>query len=345
MKKIKREYTIAGVAIGGILLLVFGLNYLKGLDLLSKRNVFHAVYNDVSGVTSASPVFLNGLKVGQVVGTELMPDGSGRIAVSFQLNEHQLKLPKDTKLQIYSADLFTRALQIIMGKDAALAQSGDTLMGDAELSLTDAVGQQIDPLKRKAEAMFANVDSLLTTLQSLLNDSTVGDIDASFSSIRGTLENLNRTSGRIDALIAAESSTISAVLQNLRNVTANLDGYHAQLSSILINLDTLSGTLGGERTRKALDDLAESSAMLKGVMAGLEQGEGSLGALLKNDTLYDNLQQASSELDLLLEDLRMNPNRYVHLSLFGKKDKLPKLSDSDIDRIKRALQEDQRMKP
>ncbi|MBK7946846.1 MAG: MCE family protein [Flavobacteriales bacterium] len=309
MKKIEREYTIAGVAIAGILLLIFGINYLKGLDLLTKRNVYHAVYNDISGVTSASPVFMNGLKVGQVVNTELKHDGSGRVVVSFQLNERQLKLPKDTKLQIYSADLFTRALQIIRGNAEEIAQAGDTLVGDAELSLTDAVGAQIDPLKRKAEAMFANVDSLLSALQRILNDSTVGDIDASFSSIRGTLENLNRTSARLDALIATESSSIHAVIENLRRVTNNLDSYHAQLNSILTNLDTMSGTLAGEQTRKAMADLAESSAKLKGIMTGLEQGEGSMGALLKNDTLYDNLQQASRELDLLLEDLRLNPKQ------------------------------------
>ncbi|MFN3876399.1 MAG: hypothetical protein ACK4L7_10865, partial [Flavobacteriales bacterium] len=211
--------------------------------------------------------------------------------------------------------------------------------------VTEAQAGTLENLKRKAEAMFANVDSLLTALQRILNDSTVGDIDASFSSIRGTLDNLNRTSARLDALIASESATMHAVLENLRRVTGNLDAYNAQLSSILVNLDTLSGELAGARTRKMLDDLAQSSAKLKGIMAGLEEGEGSLGALLKNDTLHANLQQASRELDLLLEDLRLNPNRYVHLSLFGKKDKLPRLSDSDIDRIKRALQDDKRMKP
>jgi phospholipid/cholesterol/gamma-HCH transport system substrate-binding protein len=343
--KIKREYSIAGIAIAGLLLLYFGINYLRGLDVLTKRNVFHVVYNDVSGVSSASPVFLNGYKVGQVVGTGLIPDGSGRIAVSFQLNERELKLPRDTKVQIYSSDLFSRALKLVIGKEPDLAQAGDTLVGDTELSLTDAVGEQIDPLKRKAEAMLANIDSLLTTMQGLLNDSTIGDIDASFSSIRGTLENLNSTSRRLDALMAAESVTIHAVLENLRRVTANLDSYHASLSSTLSNLDTLSGDLASPRTRQMLADLAETSTKLKGVMTGLEQGEGSLGALLKNDTLYDNLQSASRELDLLLEDLRLNPNRYVQLSLFGKKDKLPKLTDSDVQRIKQALQDDKRMKP
>lgn len=343
--KIKREYSIAGIAIAGLLLLYFGINYLRGLDVLTKRNVFHVVYSDISGVGSASPVYLNGYKVGQVVSTDLLADGSGRIAVSLQLNERKLKLPKDTKVQIYSSDLFSRALKIVMGTSADLAQAGDTLMGSTELSLTDAVGEQIDPLKRKAEAMLANVDSLLTSMQGLLNENTIGDIDASFSSIRGTLENLNSTSRRLDALMVAESATIHAVLENLRRVTANLDSYHASLSSTLSNLDTLSGELASPRTRQMLNDLAETSSKLKGVMTGLEQGEGSLGALLKNDTLYSNLQQASHELDLLLEDLRLNPNRYVHLSLFGKKDKQPKLTDSDVQRIKQALQDDKRMKP
>ena len=335
--KIKREYKIAGLAIGGVLLLIFGLNFLKGLDLLQDRNVYHVVYKDISGVSAATPVFVNGLKVGQVVGARLMPDGSG-VVVSIQVNNDDLRIPKDTKVQIYSADLFSRAMKLDMGTSAEFAQAGDTLTGNAVASLTDAVGDQIDPLKRKAESMLANIDSLLTTMQSLLNDSTVGDIDASFHSIRGTLESLNTTAHRLDAIIANEGATVHAALENIRKVTANLDSYNEEITSILSNLDTLSGELAGERTKKMLADLAESSAKLKGIMVGLEQGEGSLGALLKNDTLYANLESASKELDMLLEDIRINPNRYV--SVFGKKDRLPKLSDSDVQRIKDALKED-----
>ena len=105
--KIKREYTIAAVVLGGIALLVFGVNYLKGLDLFQKRNIYYAVYNDVSGITGSSPLFYHGYKVGQVVGTQLMSDGSGRIAVAFQVDADDLKLPRDSRLEIYSADLFT----------------------------------------------------------------------------------------------------------------------------------------------------------------------------------------------------------------------------------------------
>lgn len=344
--KIKREYTIGALVIAGILLLIFGLNYLKGLDLLARRNVFHVVYKDVSGITSASPVYHNGYKVGQVIGIEMLADGTNRIAVTFQMNERRLRLTDDTQVQIFSADLLgARALKVIPGSSTVLAVAGDTLMGHSELTLTDAVGQEIDPLKRKLEAILANADSLLTAMQRVLSDSTVGDIDASFSSIRMTLDNLNSTSRRLDALIATEGATIHAVLENMRRVTDNLDSYHASLSSTFANLDTLSGDLASNRTRQMLADLAETSAKLKGIMSGLEQGEGSLGALLKNDTLYANLQDASKELDLLLEDLRLNPNRYVQLSLFGKKDKLPKLTDADVKRIKQALEEDKRKKP
>jgi phospholipid/cholesterol/gamma-HCH transport system substrate-binding protein len=344
--KIKREHAIAGLAIGGVLLLVFGLNYLKGRDLLSSGNIFHVVYGDISGISSASPVFHNGLKVGQVIGTEMLDDGSGRIAVSFQLHEKRLRLTKDSRVQIYSADLLgDRALKVILGTAGEPAQRGDTLQGFSELTLTDAVGQQIDPLKRRAETILASVDSLLYTMQAVLNDSTVGDIEASFSSIRSTLDNLNSTSRRLDALMAAESVTLHAVLENMRRVTANLDSYHASLQSTFANLDTLSGDLASTRTRQMLADLAETSAKLKGITTGLENGEGSLGALLKNDTLYTNLQDASKELDLLLEDLRQNPDRYVHLSLWGRKDKLPKLTDADVKRIKQALDEDKRAKP
>ncbi|MBL7984132.1 MAG: MCE family protein, partial [Flavobacteriales bacterium] len=115
MPKIKREYTIALMVVGALVLLYFGMNYLKGLNVLQGRNVYFAVYKDVSGINDASPVLFHGMKVGQVIGTELLPDGSGNVAVSFQINDDRLQLTKDSKAEIYSSDLFTRAIQIVLG--------------------------------------------------------------------------------------------------------------------------------------------------------------------------------------------------------------------------------------
>lgn len=333
--KIKKEYSIAALALGAIALLIFGVNYLKGLDLLEKRNVFHVVYRDISGVTSASPVFYNGLKVGQVIATEMMSDGTGNITISFQMNEENLALRRDAQVQIYSVDLFSRALRVVQGDSAVFAAAGDTLLGDSELSLTDAVGQQIDPLKAKAEAMIANIDSVLSSLQHLLNEEAIGDIDSSFTSIRRVLEALSKTANRLDQLVAVESVTLSATLRNMEKVSGTLAENSDELDRTFNNLDTLSAELAHGRMKQVLDELAATSAELRKITAGINNGEGTMGQLMKNDSLYVNLNSASKELDLLLEDLRLNPNRYF--SVFGKKDRLPKLSDSDVQRIKEAV--------
>ena len=336
--KIKKEYSIAFLAIAAIALLIFGVNFLKGLDLLTKRNVFHVVYRDISGVSSASPVYYNGLKVGQVISTEMVPDSSGNIDIGFQLNEKKLLLTKDCKVEIYSVDLFSRALRIVNGTSTEYAEAGATLQGNSQMSLTDAVGQQIDPLKAKAESMLANVDSVLTTLQQLMNKEAVGDIDSSFSSVSDALKTLANTARRLDQLVASEGAVLTATLRNMEKVSGTLAENSDELDRTFNNLDTLSAELAHGRLKQVLDELAATSAELRKITAGINNGEGTMGQLMKNDSLYTNLNTASRELDLLLEDLRLNPNRYF--SVFGKKDRLPKLSDSDVQRIKDAVKED-----
>ncbi|MCB9163044.1 MAG: MCE family protein [Flavobacteriales bacterium] len=337
--KIKREYAITGLVLGGVGLLIFGVNYLKGLDLFQKRNVYHAVYNNVAGITSASPVYYNGFKVGQVINAALMPGRSGHVVVSFQINEDELPIAKDTKVQIYSADLFSRALQLELGQ-GELAEAGDTLVGDVQLSLTDAVSAQIDPLKAKAEGMISKVDSVLNAFQMILNKEAVGDIDSSFTSIREVLESLSSTAARLDKLVAVESVTLSASLHNLQTVSATLARNSDEMDHIFTNLDTLTTDLAKGRLRKVMDDMALASAELKKVAQDIGNGQGTMGKLMKDDSLYTNLNAASRELDLLLEDLRVNPNRYF--SVFGKKDRLPKLSDADIERIGKVLDEEKK---
>ena len=338
--KIKREYTIAGVVLGGIALLVFGVNYLKGLDLFQKRNIYYAVYNDVSGITGSSPLFFHGFKVGQVVGTQLMPDGSGRIAVAFQVDADDLKLPRDSRLEIYSADLFTRAAQIVLGDSSVMAQRGDTLLGDAQLSLTETVNQQIDPLKRKAEAMIASVDSVLTSVQGILNKDARGHLDGSFADLHGTMTSVKQTAQRMDALFAAEAENIKLAMENITKLSATLAANQGRLNSIFANVDSLTASLASGELQNVLKDLSATSNELKGTLTKINGGQGTLGQLITNDSLYNNLEASSRQLDLLLEDLRLNPNRYF--SVFGKKDRLPKLSDADVERIGKVLEEEKK---
>ncbi len=254
------------------------------------------------------------------------------MVVSFQLNEGGLKLPRDTRIRI-KGDLLNKWTELVMGDSALYAAPGDTLFGDMTPGLTEALGQQIDPLKRKAETMLVSVDSVLTAFQQVLNPKARNDIDSSLASIRSTLASLDKAAGQLNQLIAVERHSISATLGNLESVSANLRNNNQQITRILQNLDTTAATLADGSMRRALVSLDSTMAGARAIMGELRQGEGTLGQLIANDTLYDNLERASRELDMLLEDVRVNPGRYVHVSVFGRKDKLPKLSDSDVQRI------------
>ncbi|MCO6482446.1 MAG: MCE family protein [Flavobacteriales bacterium] len=333
MPKLKRQYSIAAIVIAGIALLIFGLNYLKGMDLLRRGHTYFAVYDDVSGINDATAVLFNGYKVGQVVGTNMLSDGTGRIAVAMQISEPRLKLTKDTRAELYNADLFNRAVRITLGTGAP-AVPGDTLPGGAGLSLTESVSSQIDPLKRKAEAILASADSVLSAVQLILNDKARGDIDASFTNLRNTLENINATTRKLDELIAKESGHISGILDNVDKVSTNLAANNAHITSILANMDSATAAFAHGRMERMMGDLEATTAELKDLMARMKSGEGTLGKIMSDDSLYHNLNAATHQMDLLLEDLRLNPHRY--LSIFGRKDKLPKLSRSDIERIREA---------
>ena len=338
MPKIKREYTIALMMIGALVVLYYGINYLKGLDVLQGRNVYYARYADVSGINDASPVLYHGMKVGQVTGTELIPDGSGVVAVAFQINDDRLVITDSTRAEIYSSDLFTRAIQLVV-KPGPRATRGDTLMSGTQASLTESVNQQLDPIKRKAEGMLNNIDSVLNAVQLLLNEKAVGDLDSSIVSLRHILENVDGTTRRLDALLDAESNTIKTTLNNLQQVSSTLAQNSDELTRIFANVDSLAASLGDGRLEKMMANLTATSDQLKQAMTRINEGQGTLGKLVKDDSLYANLNKATKDLDLLLEDLRVNPNRY--LSIFGRKDRLPKLSDADIERIQQSYQKQQ----
>lgn len=335
MPKIKREYTIALMMIGALVLLYYGINYLKGLNVLQGRNVFYAKYADVSGINDASPVLYHGMKVGQVIGTELVPNGNGMVAVAFQINDDRLVITDSTRAEIYSSDLFTRAIQLVV-KAGPPADRGDTLDSGTQASLTESVNQQLDPIKKKAEGMLNNIDSVLNAVQLLLNKKAVNDLDSGIVSLRRILENVDGTTRRLNALLDTESATIKSTLDNLNKVSGTLAQNSDELNRIFANVDSLAASLGNGRLEKMMANLTATSDQLKQAMTKINEGQGTLGKLVKDDSLYVNLNQATRDLDLLLEDLRVNPNRY--LSIFGKKDRLPKLSEADIERIQQAYQ-------
>ncbi|OQB64755.1 MAG: mce related protein [Bacteroidetes bacterium ADurb.Bin141] len=308
--KISNEVKVGIAVVITIAGLIWGLNYLKGTDLFATTNKYFVVYNNVNGIVKSNPVIMNGYKIGQVDKIEYTKDKSGRLVVTLKIDDN-IFVPKSSNAVIVSSDLLgSKAIELEFGNDGTPAKNGDTLVGDVESGLTE----QIKPLKNKAEGLVTSLDSLSFALSQLLNDNSRNSLNKTFS-------NLEKISSGLDQLINSENSRLRSFITNADGVAGNLNKNSNNINDILKNVNSLSDSLSRLQLNATIERLNNTVNELNSVLSKIDKGEGSLGKLVNNDSLYVNLNNASANLDKLLIDLKANPGRYVHVSVFGRKDK------------------------
>jgi len=315
MKKYK-VITIGVTFVLAIIFFVWGYNFLKGKNILGKQTYFYAKYHDVSGLTTANPVMVNGLKTGLVNKVYFDPDMSGDIIVEFIINNN-FPIPKNTVARIFSSDLMgSKAVEFKLGNSPELAHSGDTLLSSMETSLMESVNAQVQPIKMKAENLLSSIDTLVVAIQTILDKKARNDLSASINSIKGTFSNLESTTSNLDTLVESEANRISRILTNIDSLSLTLKDNRESFGTIITNFEQISDSLAQadipgtfRRANKSLDDL-------DAILASIDRGEGTLGMLMHNDTLYIEMSKSAEELNKLLEDIRLNPKRYVKFSLF-----------------------------
>lgn len=320
--KIKKEVKVGILMLVALSLLAWGANFLKGTNILKENRYFFAIYEKVDGLGTSNPVMINGFKVGQVEKIEFLPDFSGDIIVKFSVTKKDFPIPFDTKAKIISSDLLgSKAIDLQLGKSATLLVSKDTLETDIEASLSESVNQQIAPLKKKAEDLISTVDSAILVVSAIFNKDARTNLDASLTSIRGTLETFEKTMLQVDDLIRAERKHLDGIFKNVESISANFAKNNDKLTSAIANMEAITDSLAGSNLKQTVNNASIAMQQVSDIMQRINNGEGSLGALINNDTLYTNLEKASYDLDQLILDLRLNPERYVHFSIFGRKDK------------------------
>lgn len=303
--RLTKEVKTGILAIGAILLLIFGYSFLKGTNLLEKNREFFVKYQNVEGLAIAAPVTINGLTVGKVQDIKFANE-KGSLIVKFSV-ERDFDFSKNSIVRIYSAGLIGgKSLGIFPQYDSAnIAKSGDTLVGDIEDGMLSAVTKALGPLEKKVTNTLATVDTLLFSVNDIVDEKTR-------KNLKEAIDNLNRT-----------LNSFSGVSENLNHILANntskLDNTFTNLDRTANNLGTLTDSLAKLETGKIVEDLQDVVDKMNRIVSGIENGEGSMGKLLKDDKLYENLEGASRQMDELLQDLKLNPKRYVHFSVFGKK--------------------------
>jgi phospholipid/cholesterol/gamma-HCH transport system substrate-binding protein len=305
--KITREIKVAVLVILSIVLFYWGFTFLKGRNLFDNSNKLYAVYDNVAGLVVSAPVTINGLNIGKVNTIEMLPDG--KMKVELIITNEQIQIAKSSIAQIMDSGLIGgREIAILNNfSDKNYTESGDTLKTSDKLGLTAELANQIGPVKDKVEVLLENANKLISNLNATLDATTQQKLKYAIASLEVTMAEFSQTSKSINGILAENKSKLNTTLTNFEKTSSNLNS----MSSSLEKAD-----LGA--TVKKLEATLTS---VNGMMTNLEQGKGSMGKLLSDDAMYNNLTKTSKELELLLQDLRLNPTRYVNVSVFGKKNK------------------------
>lgn len=310
--KISHEVKVGAVALVTIIAFILLFSFLKGTALFTSTDTYHVVYGNIAGLTESNPVEINGYQAGVVQDIRLINDGSGRILVSLSVDKH-FNVPADTRAEITTATLIAGMKIILrMGQSSEMCHNHDTLDGYVATPITERLSEALAPVEDNLAGMILKLDSVISSVNAIFTPEFAAGIRSAVSSVNGLTASLEEiTEGKKDALMAS--------IEDLRVFTAMMSANSASLDSTMKNLEQISKAFASADLESALTSLKSSLVSLDELAKGLSQGEGSAGKLMRDDSLYTNLSNTLSSLDLLLQDMRNNPSKYVHFSLFGKK--------------------------
>ncbi|MEQ5791419.1 MCE family protein [Muricauda sp. NFXS6] len=313
--KLSREIKTGIIVVAGIVAFIFGLSYLKSSPLFENNKTFYAVYDNVGGLQPGTQVSINGFNVGNITDIRFKDD-SGKLLVTLTVN-NDFEFSENSIAELFDTGIIGgKAVQIVPVFDKApIAKSGDTLQSKIKPGITELVQQKLTPLQMKIEGAVSHADTLLMNFNQILDDPTKKQLQQTIASLNQVVTSFKGSADNLNLLLDNNKMQLDSSLKNVSHITSNF----SKLSDSLVNSD-LGGTLTEFKT---------TINKLNAILAKIERGEGSLGKLHQDDALYDNLAEASKELDLLLQDFRLNPKRYVNVSVFGKKQKEYTLPEND----------------
>jgi len=304
--RLSREIKTAILVIASILLFIWGYSFLKGKDLFSSYKNFYTIYDNVEGLSASANVALNGFPIGKIDDIKIL--NNGKMLVKVQISSN-FPISKSSILQVYEPGFISgKQIAVIPNfEDENLAQNGDTLLGDIKLGMFAQMGDKFDPLQRKVETTLTSADTLMNNINSVLDKNNKKNLSIAIVELAQTMQTLNKTTQKLDKLLASNQENIDTMLGNLNTTLSNF----AEISNSVSQAD-----LG-----KIITNLEQTSQSVNKIMAEIDSGNGTIGKLIKEDAMHENLLKMSKELELLLQDLRLNPTRYINVSVFGKKNK------------------------
>ncbi len=311
--KLKSEVRIGIIVLVTIALVIWGINFLKGKNVLRRSDVYYTVYHNVSGLEKSASIYINGYKIGLINDIHFEKGNLKEIIVSFSVH-HDFEIPKGSVAELYSTSVVgSKAIRILPSSSGDYYSFGDTLPSRNEPDLLTSLKEDLSPLQNKAERAITSADSLIRALNDILDNQRRSDL-------KNAIGNLSSVSASLRKQLAP-GGDLDMTLAELKKFSTMLADNREKLDVVFENLESVSDSLGQANIRQTLEGINKTFNQTSLLLGKINQGEGSLGMLATSDSLYNNLKASTQSLNLLLEDLREHPKRYVHFSVFGRKDK------------------------
>jgi len=306
MKKISNEVKVGAAALITILVFIWLYNFLKGKDIFSSTSHYYVVYDKVGGLAESSPIEVNGYKVGVVQTIRFLDPVSGKLLVTMSVDK-DFKLPEKTIAEITTATLIAgMKIQFVYGEGPGFYSSGDTIPGRLAVSLISRVENELVPLKEKITNLISALDSVIRSVNDILDPQFKKNLSSGIASLSHTAKDI-------------DEAELKGSLANINRFTGMLADNTEKINSTFTNLEAVTDTLAAADLFTSVNNLKASLEKAAVLIENLNNGKGTAGQLMKNDSLYKNLSNSLASLSQLLQDMKENPKRYVHFSLFGKK--------------------------
>lgn len=339
--KIKKEIKAGLIAIAAIGLLVTGINFLKGYSFFGGDAQYTAYFPNAGGVSASTSVYLNGVIVGKVISVDYNPGGDSlsKVRMVFTIQDDNLKIPKTSSLEAGSVDLLNKGLLLFMGDDLSKGfyTEKDAIHGQVQLDMFGQLKSYANPVLQKVSALVVNVDKTITSLKGFWDTTATSEIQQSLVSLKQTFKKFGNIADDVEGLVATEKVKLSRIMTNVESITGNLKASNEKISKIVGNFEKVSDDLVTADFKKIITNANETIEKLNATFTAIESGQGTLGKLLKDEKLYNELVQTNKSLQNLVEDLEKHPERYIHFSVFGAKTKGVPITSGDEKKLRNLL--------
>ena len=325
-----KEVKVALFVIVVAAMFIFGMNFLKGKGFFDNNSTYYAIFDQVGGMYKSDPIVVNGFQIGKIGELELISEGPNRGKIlALMIISNEIKIPENSVAILFSADLLGEMnVKLIYDEETTnFHQDGDTISTKIEGSLFEEIGGELTPITEKLATTMDNINQLFD-----FENENQQTLNYTLQSVNGVLDTYNKTGAILNQRLDGQLETLDALLKNVESLTATLRGNEENINEIMSNFKDLSASLNKLELEQTLNNVNGTVTSLQKTIGQMNSPDNTLGALLNEREMYDNLEKSTESLNVLLNDVRINPKRYININVFGgKKKEIPPITAEDLE--------------